>query len=452
MQEDQSNSRSWLNIQSKKLYKQWLNLTDKIPFENWRVASLHSLPYWIGSIACALLAVGYTKVFNRCEHLVEHIIHISPLYFFIISPVMFVIAWYSVNKFAKAAAGSGIPQLMAALEPENIVDNKRLDFLLGIKVFVVKIVSSLIAALGGAVIGREGPTIQLSASVFYLIHKFLPAKWPRISRERMLIAGGAAGLAAAFNTPLGGVVFVIEELSNTHIKYFRSSLLFAVVFAGMTAQVLLGPYLYLGYPNVDVSGLKVIPYVIIFSSLSAITGALISELLLWIIQKKAKLKSDKYRALFAAVCGIALAVLIYFGHELAIGSGKSIMSSLLFYDRVDMPWYLLPLRLAGMVVSYASGIAGGVFATSLSAGAALGYLLQDLFGIDTNSKILLLVSMIGFLTGVTRSPFTSAVLVLEMTDRHSAIFYLMLAGVVSFIAARTVSNRSFYHHLQKNYM
>ncbi|HWB65141.1 MAG TPA: chloride channel protein, partial [Chitinophagales bacterium] len=59
--------------------------------------------------------------------------------------------------------------------------------------------------------------------------------------------------------------------------------------------------------------------------------------------------------------------------------------------------------------------------------------------------------MIGFLTGVTRSPFTSSVLVLEMTDRHSAIFYLMLAGIVALIAARVISNRSFYHHLAKNY-
>lgn len=443
--------RDHLHRISRKLYERWILLTDKIPIDNWRIASLHSIPFWIGAVVSALVAVTYSKVFYAIERVSDSIIAQSPLWFFLLSPALLFIGWFMVARFAKAASGSGIPQLMAALTPENIKNDKKLDYLFGVRVFIVKITSSLTGALGGAVIGREGPTIQLSASVFYLIHKFLPKKWPRISRERMLIAGGAAGLAAAFNTPLGGIVFVIEELSSTHIKYFRSSLLFAVVFAGITAQMILGPYLYLGYPSVGTFSFHLVPYVIIFSTITSISGALTAEVMLMLIKAKSRFTSFRQNALFVIFCGLLLATLIFLGRENAIGSGRGIMGEILFYNHNEMPWYLFPLRAAGMIVSYASGIAGGVFSTSLSAGAAMGYSLQELFSIDMDSKVLILVSMIGFLTGVSRSPFTSSVLVLEMTDRHSAIFYLMMAGVISFLAARVVSNRSFYHHLEKNY-
>ncbi len=118
--------------------------------------------------------------------------------------------------------------------------------------------SSIVALLGGALIGREGPTIQISGSVFYITHKFLPDNWPKVDRERMLIAGGAAGLAAAFNTPLGGIVFAIEELSRSSLNAFKSTLLYAVIFSGMTVQWILGPYLYLGFPKVEAGGFSLI--------------------------------------------------------------------------------------------------------------------------------------------------------------------------------------------------
>src|SRR5260221_10592124 len=106
-------------------------------------------------------------------------------------------------------------------------------------------------ALGGGVIGREGPTIQVAGSIFRKINEWLPKWWPKISKRNMIMTGAAAGLAAAFNTPLGGIVFAVEELTRTHISYFKTALFTAVIIAGLTAQALLGPYLYLGYPNVD---------------------------------------------------------------------------------------------------------------------------------------------------------------------------------------------------------
>src|SRR6202012_4632908 len=127
----------------------------------------------------------------------------------------------------------------------------------------IKILSSLVMALGGGVIGREGPTIQMAGSIFRKVNEWLPKWWPKVSKRNMIMTGAAAGLAAAFNTPLGGIVFAVEELTRTHISYFKTALFTAVILAGLTAQALLGPYLYLGYPDVShLSGFIFVPVIL----------------------------------------------------------------------------------------------------------------------------------------------------------------------------------------------
>ena len=95
------------------------------------------------------------------------------------------------------------------------------------------------------------PPLQIAGSIYRTVHKLLPPFWPNVSRQIMMITGGAAGLSAAFNTPLGGIVFAVEELTKTHIAQFRTAVLTAVILSGMTAQWLLGPYLMLGYPKLQ---------------------------------------------------------------------------------------------------------------------------------------------------------------------------------------------------------
>ena len=100
-----------------------------------------------------------------------------------------------------------------------------------------------------------------------------------------------------------------------------------------------------------------------------------------------------------------------------------------------------------------TGAAGGIFAPALSIGATIGGALGNLLEMSaTNTNLLVLAGMVGFLTGVTRSPFTSAILVLEMTDRHSVIFYLMLSAMMSSAAALIIDRRSLYTHLKNRYL
>jgi H+/Cl- antiporter ClcA len=171
------------------------------------------------------------------------------------------------------AKGSGIPQVMAAIEISKPSSRGLVDKLLSLKIILIKVVSSAFKVLGGGIVGREGPTIQISSSVFQVVYKYLPTWWKPISQKNILVAGAASGLAAAFNTPLGGIIFAIEELSKFHVKAYKSSLFVAVVIAGLVAQTLGGSYLYLGYPKLVHSGWMVYLGVLIVSILSGFFGA-----------------------------------------------------------------------------------------------------------------------------------------------------------------------------------
>ncbi len=419
----------------------------------FRKRALVPLPYWIASLITGLVAVFYARLFSLGEELNKYIFRLHSWLLLLVTPVCFLLAWWLVKRFAKFARGSGIPQVMAAIEFATPRFNHRVDRLLSMKVLAVKVASSLLMVIAGAAIGREGPTIQIAGCIFRKVNQLIPKSWPRVSKKNMIMTGAAAGLAAAFNTPLGGIVFAVEELTRTHINYFKIAILSAVIIAGLTAQALLGPYLYLGFPNVS----KLSPYiffaVIAASVVAGLLGGLMSKWIVKILKWKAGFKKSSSEIAYVVGCAIVLAGIAIFLNDSILGSGKEQMTGLLFTTDKYGGWLAPVLRIVGPVLSFTTGAAGGVFAPSLSAGACIGSWCAQLFELsNTNSNLLILAGMVAFLTGVTRSPFTSAILVLEMTDRHSVIFHLMLAGIVAVLVASIVDRRSLYDHLKHQYM
>lgn len=426
-------------------------LFDLIGSESLKRTFLQGVPFWVASILTGLLAVGYAQLFSYAEKLSESIFHAYKWAFFIITPLCFVAAWWVVKKWAPNARGSGIPQVMAALELSTPRHQHKIDSLLNLRIIVVKICSSLVMVLGGGAIGREGPTIQLAGSVFRIVNRGIPASWPRLSGQSFILTGAAAGLAAAFNTPLGGLVFAVEELARIHVRYFRTALFSAVIIAGLTAQGILGPYLYLGYPDVSHLKFSVFFAVMLVAIISGLAGSGMSRLILQLMQWRSGLRNKNVAYLVA--CGLVVAVLANFVSYEIMGSGKELMTRLLFTENKDAEWHAVLMRVAGPVISFTTGAAGGVFAPSLAAGAGIGALVAGLMDfVGSNANILVLGGMVGFLTGVTRTPFTSAILVLEMTDRHSVIFHLLLAAMVANLAAIFIDKHSFYDRLKKQYL
>lgn len=419
---------------------------DNIRNEQLKHNLLQAIPFWIGSVITGFIAVMYAKIFAWGENLLHFILNWHLWMIFIVAPIGFVLSWWLVKEFAPNAKGSGIPQVMAAVELANPKEHRQIRSLLSLKIIVFKILSSVVLVIGGGAVGREGPTIQIAGSVFRKVNEYLPDWWPKISKKNMIMTGAAAGLAAAFNTPLGGIVFAVEELSKTHINYFKTALFTAVIIAGLTAQTLAGSYLYLGYPKTSDVSLMVMFPIMLVAGIAGILASQLSVIMLKITAwKKRKLKTDSANVVFLVICALAIASIAFFINMEILGSGKEIMERVLFTSEKHEDWYVPVLRMFGPALSFTSGGAGGIFAPALTAGASIGSVISGFIHLSQNeTNVVVLAGMVAFLTGITRAPFTSAIIVLEMTDRHSLIFHLMLAGMVSSIVSILVSRHSLY--------
>jgi len=426
---------------------------DKLTNEGLRTNLMLAIPFWVASFITGLIAVFYAQLFSLAEKGTAWIVSKNQYLLFIITPVCFLCAWWIVRRFAGYARGSGIPQVIASVELAGTVEEPKIKKLLSLRIIIIKIASSLLMVLGGGVVGREGPTIQIAGSVFKKIEEWLPEWWPKISKQNMIMAGAGAGLAAAFNTPLGGIVFTVEELTRTHISQFKTALFSAVIIAGLTAQTFLGSYLYLGYPEVSSLSGWIFFAVAFVAIVAGIAGSLMGKIILRILKWKSSFGSRPKHIAYIIICALILISLAVFVNEKALGSGKEIMNGVLFTHDKYLPWYMPLLRMGGSILSFTTGAAGGIFAPALAAGSSIGSVFAGLFQLsEANTNLLILAGMVGLLTGVTRTPFTSAILVLEMTDRHSVIFHLMLAGMIAGLASYIVDKHSFYDRLKMQYI
>lgn len=400
---------------------------------------LLNLPFWICAALTALVSVFYTYIFAAAE--TWAINQASTFWIYLTAPLAMLISFLIGHFFSKEAIGSGIPQVIAAVD---LAPSKHpyLEKLLSIKMLIAKIVGSTICVLGGGVSGREGPTLHVSTAIFYQFSKYWPKKLPQPQLPAMILAGGAAGLAAAFNTPLGGVVFAIEELSKAHISLVRTAVFQAVIIAGLLAQVFLGNYLYLGNSSFGVFPYAVIYQTVIIAGIIGVISGAFAEALYRITTWRGK-KSLTFKIAMTLFCGALLSLTIYLCGPHTVGAGKHVMVDLLQNPTGEADPLLFLGRIFGNFFTYIGGVIGGVFAPALACGATLGQYLSQTFGFP-NVKLMIMVGMVAFLTGITRTPFTSFVLVLEMSDSHEIILYLMISSMVANVSARVFAPKGFY--------
>jgi H+/Cl- antiporter ClcA len=411
-------------------------------------ANTQAVGLWIAAIFTGCAAVSYARIFKIIERYTDQYEMTNPQYLFFVSPVLMLLAWWIVYKFAPGASGSGIPQVMAAIDTDYSGTNvKFVDRLLSLKTIVVKVASSLLCVAAGGAIGREGPTLQISASIFHLVGKGVRKYFPNSDEQTWVIAGAAAGLASAFNTPLGGIVYAIEELGMHHFHRVRTALLSAVIISGLVAQAVIGSYLYLGYPQVDEVTMQQWSIILLSGIVSGLAGGIFNRMLYFLSSKRRAICNQRMLGFIAIFCGFFIALLVLFQPE-AQGSGTELISNILFKDHVATTGITLS-RFFGTAIAYLSGAAGGIFSPSLSIGASIGSLMASLFHIG-NSNLFVLLGMIGFLTGVTHTPFTSFILVMEMSNHHSAIFPMMFTALIANSVAKSVKSKSFYESVKED--
>lgn len=358
-----------------------------------------------------------------------------------------VIAGCLLHLFCKEAAGSGIPQLKAAFW-KNF---GHVPF----RVVWVKFLAAVIQVGGGSSLGREGPTVQIAGATGSNIAGL--AGEPKQQRRLGAAAGAAAGLAAAFNTPLAAVTFVLEELIGDLNSRLLGGVLLAAVVGALVAHGLLGPqpaFTLTTVPDPDWWAYALVPLV---AAAAALVGVAFQRAALWLRLRARgweKIPVFLRPALGAMVCW-ALGVAVFLGtRRLGVfGLGYEDLSAAL---AGNMPWkialVLLAAKLLATVACYGTGGVGGVFAPTLFFGAMTGLgvagLVQWLVpALDVDLALMAIVGMSATLGAVVRAPVTSILIVFEMTHQFALVPPLMITALVSQAISRRMQKHNLYDEL-----
>ena len=403
---------------------------------------------WGGAIAVALAALAFARAADAAQAVLLWLLHGRPLAALLLTPAGLALSVWLTRRYFPGAQGSGIPQTIAAL---RLTDRRAIDAVLSLRIALGKVLLTLLGLACGASIGREGPTVQVGAAV---MHALGGASGPprHDLRRGLVLAGGAAGVAAAFNTPLAGIVFAIEELSHSFEARTSGTVLTAVILAGMTTLALAGNYTYFGATPAELDPGAGWAAVALCGLAGGLGGGLFSTAL---IAASRGLPGRAGRLLvrhpigFAALCGLALAGLGLAAGGSTYGTGYAQARGLVEGTASLPPFYPL-LKLLATVLSYLSGMPGGIFAPSLSIGAGLGAWIAPLVPGAPASAVVLL-GMVAYFAGAVQAPITATVIVMEMTDNQRMTIPLLAAAMLAYGVSRAVCPRPLYGTLARRF-
>ena len=399
--------------------------------KNSRRAWLNYGFFWFGAVLVGLLAVLFARWADVAQNQFVHWIAGRAWLALLITPTLTALCVWLTRKFFVGSEGSGIPQVIAAMHSPR--RRELIPGLFGLRIIIGKIGVGLLGLAAGLTIGREGPTVHIGASVMYEMRRFYPRVSPRLERS-LLLAGAAAGLSGAFNTPLAGVVFAIEEIARSFESRTNGTLITAIVVSGLVSLALAGNYLYFGQISAPVALPLSFVFPVVFAAvLCGAAGGVFNLLLLrqkrWIPQRLRDIRATR-PLLWGAGLGLVIAVIgIASGGE-TWGSGYDQARALLMNEK-DTVGYFYPLaKLATMVLTYLAGTPAGLFSPSLSIGAGFGHVASALFP-GASASAVVAVCMVGYLAAVTQSPLTSFIIVMEMINGGSLLIPLMATALIS---------------------
>ncbi|WP_298835192.1 chloride channel protein [uncultured Piscinibacter sp.] len=347
------------------------------------------------------------------------------------------IVWLT-RRFAPGAAGSGIPQVMAALDPS--VDGTSRSLYVSLRLTAAKMLFTASGLLGGLSLGREGPSVQIAAGVMHAAKRWLPQR-SAVTEHGLLVAGGAAGIAAAFNTPLAGVMFAIEELSRAPEQRNSGLLVAGIVLAGLVAVSILGNGTYFGVIQVPALNLSLLGPGLLVALTAGVTGGLFSRLLIASLSGKSADGASRWRARypvrFAMACGLAVAIIGVATLGATFGSGYGYTREMLGGGETT-PGLHFVLKFVATWLTAWSGVPGGIFAPALTIGASLGNDIALLTSYP-HAPALIALGMAGFLAAATQAPLTAFIIVMEMVDGHAMVLSLMACALVASGISRLIS-------------
>jgi CIC family chloride channel protein len=348
---------------------------------------------------------------------------------------------FLVRRFAPEASGSGIPHLEAVLHRFRELNWKR--------VLPVKFFGGALGIGVGMALGREGPTVQMGGTAGAALSDWLKVG----THERLILiaAGAGAGLAAAFNAPLAGLVFVLEEVQKDFRQAVFGAAFIAAAMADIVARFASGQLPVFRIPSYPVPALSALPMFAVLGVAAGLLGVVYNRSLIATLNLFARLP-PRMTVAAAALVGVMVGVAGWFnplsiggGHALAenILDGKVALSAILF---------LFALRFALSMLSYGTGAPGGIFAPLLVLGALIGLGIGKLAplwfpGVVQHPEIFAVVGMAAYFTAIVRAPLTGIVLIIEMTGNYAQMLPLLVACFCAYVVAEAMKELPIYENL-----
>ena len=421
------------------IYARWISLG------HWR----SQVVFWIGGLLVGGVAVFLAKAADEAQSL--FLTSVTKVWWLplIVTPLGFAVSAFVGRQWFPGSEGSGIPQIIAGLD---LVHRKpeALDRLVSLRIVFGKAILLLLGLATGAAIGREGPTVQIGAALMLATGR---VGGIMTSESALLLAGGAAGVAAAFNTPLAGIMFAIEELGKSFEQRTAGTVVLAITLAGIASLALLGDYSYFGHSTAVLQPLPDIGAVLVCGIGGGLLGGGYSRILIFGIRRLGTLFNGfigRHRVAFAAVCGLLLALLGVYGGSNVFGTGYGEAKALLTGSHELSITFGL-YKWCATLLSTICGIPGGIFAPSLATGAGIGADLHWAIPVAPLATMALL-GMVGYFSGVVQSPLTALVIVMEMTNSHHLIIPLIATSMLAFSASRLICPQSLYHSLARGFI
>jgi len=404
------------------------------------------------SLAAALSAVAFLFLTNFIFSKTYLIFVTKSKSYFIVASFLLISATsllvgYLLNVISPEAAGSGIPQIKTAYW-------KELGFM-NWKNVLVKFFGGALSIGGGNSLGREGPSVFIGSGVASNLDGIMGR--PRQKRQGAAIIGAAAGLAAAFNTPIAAVTFAIEEILGDWNSRYLGRVVLSSVVGAFVVYAILGRQPAFELPSVDnVSWIHylIVPIVALIASLAGIifqTG---------VLEWRGRLNKQKripkwLLPLFGGLITWILGTIIFLetGKIGVFGLGYNDLSSAL---NNQLEWKIAGLlvvaKLLATMAGYSFGGCGGIFAPALFIGGLSGYFLGGLASIwipltPADHIVLAVVGMSACLGAIVQAPLTSILIAFEMTHQFSLVPGLLLGAIISQATARFVSHLNFYDAL-----
>ncbi len=401
-----------------------------------------------GAALVALMSLGFAYLADKALAWNRQWVAYNGWLALLVLPFSLAALRWLTLRFAPNAAGSGIPQVIGAL---SLPPGPSQNSLVSLAQSLWKIPLAFFGMLAGASIGREGPSVQVGAALMLAWGDFWKRRGVQLRgfhANELIAAGAAGGLAAAFNAPLAGVIFAIEELGRGTVLRWQRLVLIGVLAAGFLVVAVQGNNPYFGVFGGAPLSQDMVMWIIICGALNGALGGIFA----WLLGKGAAgVAPQSWRAWIrthpiwtAFAMGLALAVIGLCTAGSVYGTGYAAAADLL-NGVPSVPDGFGLAKLAATVASYWAGIPGGIFTPALTTGAGIGHHIWEVAGGGVDQRVLVLLSMAAFLAAATQAPLTASVVVMEMTGSQPMLFWLLIGSLLASGVSRQFCPQPFYH-------